>query len=133
MKLFRNDLYTIRAEGHRVFVRWLKPMTEWEPEVNERYLPALQDAVKKSVDAVSWKLISEPNPSGNPAYREYVEKVRTEFIAEYRMEKRHANVRIGTYHMGMLVLSFPAEPAVVYPYYYRGVQLSPIEEGTTMA
>ena len=126
MNLFRKSPYRIRIDGHSVFTQMMTPITEWKPSESEKYLSDLQTAVKQTVDAPTWALISEPNPSSNPAYRTYVENIRKDLLTEFGLEDRREDVRIGTYHMGMLVLSFPAKSDIQYPYYYRGIQLKPM-------
>ena len=133
MRLFRKRPYRIRVDGDRVFVQWLKPIQEWQPDEGKDYLPKLQEAVKRTVDTAVWELVSRPDPSSDPAYREYVGRIRGDLIRDFGLSDRTGEVKIGNYHLGMLVLSFPAANGVEYPYYYRGVQLVPIRGGTTSA
>lgn len=133
MRLFDRPPYRIRVAGDRVFVQWLKPIQEWQPAEGAGYLPELRAAVKATVKSDAWEIISRRDPSSDPAYREYVERIRGEFIQEFGLVERVGEVNVGTYHLGMLVLSFPATEGVEYPYYYRGVQLVPIRGCTTSA
>ncbi len=116
MRLFRKDPYRIRVDGHRVFVRWLKPITEWRPDEGSRYLSALQGAVRKTIDSATWALISQADPESDPAYRAHVERVKGQLLEEHGLQSRCEDVRVGLYHMGMLVISFPANAHTEYPW-----------------
>lgn len=120
--------YQIRVCGHSVFVKWTKPIQQWTPEDGVDYLPSLWKAIKKTVDSETWQLISDPKFYDNPKYRSYVEGIRVRLIDEYHLQPKAETVKIGSYHMGLLVLSFPSACDTEYPYYYCGVQLKPFKE-----
>jgi hypothetical protein len=126
--MFNRKPYRIKRSGHSVFVKWLKPIELWAPEANDAYLPSLRKHVQASVDESAWPLVGRENPSSNPAYREYVERVRAQLIEEYSLQATQDEIKIGTYHMGLLVLSWPSDNLDVYPYYYRGIQLKPFKK-----
>ena len=75
-------------------------------------------------------MISQRDPAESTEYQAHVERVRGQLVEEYGLSSRNDGVKIGLYHMGMLVISFPASDDVEYPYYYRGVQLKPEKEDT---
>lgn len=62
----------------------------------------------------------------DPKAHEYIKGVRSSLIMEYSLVDSEDEVWIGDYHMGMLVLGFKAKPDVLYPYYYKGIQLKPM-------
>ena len=124
---FSKKPYRIRVSDHSVFVKWLKPIQQWSQEDGAAYLRSLQKAVRKTVDQETWQLISSPDFFNNPEYRNFVEKIRTKLIEEYHFQSQANDVRISTYHMGLLVLDFPASDEIKYPYCYYGVQLKPLK------
>lgn len=123
--LFQGKPYRIRRSGHRVFVKWLKPIAQWPPDAGEAYLPTLRRHVQASVDESAWSLVGRENPCSDSAYREYVERVRAELIEEYSLHEIEDEIKIGVYHLGLLVLSIPTDAPETFPYYYRGIQLKP--------
>ena len=125
MNLFKRKPYRIRRSGHRVFVEWRKPIEQWSPDAGDAYLPALRRHVQASVDEAAWSLVGRENPSGDSAYREYVERVCAQLIEEYGLNEIEDEIKIGVYHLGLLVLSIPTETPDTFPYYYRGIQLKP--------
>ncbi len=128
MNLFNRKPYRIRRSGHCVYVKWRKPIEQWSPDAGEAYLPALRRHVQASVDETTWALVGRENPSSEPAYREYVERVRTQLIEEYSLHDIGDEIKIGVYHLGLLVLSIPAGDAEMFPYFYRGIQLKPFRK-----
>jgi hypothetical protein len=124
--------FQIRTEGQCVFVRCLKPISEWQSDDGNKYLAALRDAVHSSVDAATWALVSQQTPSSNPVFQAYVDEVRRQLLEEFGIERSAGDVKVGFYHGDTLVISFPAEDGIEYPYYYRGVQLKP-EKGNACA
>jgi hypothetical protein len=128
MNLFNRKPYRIRRSGHRVFVKWRKPIEQWPPDAGEAYLPSLRLYVQASVDATAWSLVGRENPASDPAYREYVERVRAQLIEEYSLHEIKDEIKIGVYHLGLLVLSIPTDDPEKFPYYYRGIQLKPFRK-----
>lgn len=120
--------YKIRVRGHCVYVKLNRPIHELKDEKGEQYLSELQAAVRRTVDADIWALISRPHPQNDKDYSDYVERVKALLIKEYDLDPEADEVHTGNYHLGMLVLSFVAAEEVEYPYYYRGVQLKPHKE-----
>ena len=120
--------YRIRVCGHSVFVKWRKPIPQWTPEEGVDYQPALRKAVSKTVDNETWQILSDPEFYDNPKYRTYVDGIRARLIEEYHLQSKADAVKIGTYHAGLLILSFPTASDTEYPYYFYGVQLKPFKE-----
>jgi hypothetical protein len=127
MRPFRRKKYRMRVAGDRVFVTWLKPVTEWSDSECQAYLGRLGKAVRQTVSSEVWSLLTMPEPCENREYQRYVQSVREELIGEYGLNKVSDEVKIGLYHADMLVISFPVEEGVEYPYYYRGIQLKPFK------
>jgi len=125
INVFHRKPYRIRRDGHCVFVKWVRPIEQWSQKDGDSYLPTLQDHVRASVDEATWVLVGREDPASNPAYRAYVENVRVQLIQEYSLQKIADSIKIGVYHLGLLVLGFPSDDPEKYPYYYRGIQLKP--------
>ncbi|MCP5487508.1 MAG: hypothetical protein H7A43_02575 [Verrucomicrobia bacterium] len=51
--------------------------------------------------------------------------MRAELIEEYSLHEIEDEIKIGVYHLGLLVLSIPTDAPETFPYYYRGIQLKP--------
>jgi len=127
MNLFNRKPYRINRNAHRVFVKWVKPIEQWTPHDSDTFLPALRSHVQASVDDTTWSIIGQDNPASDSAYRAYVERVRAQLIEEYGLQDIQDEIKVGTYHLGLLVLSWPSPEFETYPYYYRGIQLKPFQ------
>ncbi len=121
--LFQRKQYRILTTGNSVYVKFLKPVLEWNNKSQDNYLSDLQKAVAKTISREIRELIGQENPVQNPDYAKYVEKVKKQLIDEFFLNDRAGEITIGTYHMGMLVISVPITENVELPYYYRGVQI----------
>lgn len=128
MNLFNRKPYEIRRSGHRVFVKWRKPIKQWSPGSVKAYMPSLRRHAQASVDEKAWSLVGRENTSSYPAYREYVERVRAQLIEEYSLHHIDDQITIGAYHLGLLVLRFTADEPHSFPYCYRGIQLKPLRK-----
>jgi len=130
--LFNRKPYRIRRRGHRVFVKWRKPIEQWSAAAGDAYLRTLRQHVHASVDEATWALVGREDPSSDPAYREHVERVRAQLIEEYALQEIQDEIKVGVYHLGLLVLSFPTDDLDKYPYYYRGIQLKPFRKAESL-
>ncbi len=117
------DLYNLqehRKEIHGIAWRAIllrtKPSTEADIPLGSTKIGGIPDLPT----AAQW-----------PVYREYVEHVRAQLIEEYVLHEIQDEIKIGAYHMSLLVLSFPSDDLEMYPYYYRGIQLKPFNNGRT--
>jgi hypothetical protein len=122
----KSKPYEINIEGHRVYMSWDQPIHAWNQKAQDSYLPELQAAVRLTIDDAAYPIISSGNMQADPRAHDYVAKVRNDLIVEYGLVDSEETVWIGNYHMGMLVIGFKAEPAIKYPYYYKGIQLKPM-------
>ncbi|TWT62983.1 hypothetical protein [Rubinisphaera italica] len=118
--------YTITREGDKVFLSVYSPIQNLPPKVVDQYLSDLQSAVRNSVEENVWKIVSSGNMQSDPKACEYVEIVRRSLIDEFGLKDDSNEVWIGNYHLGMIVIGFNAKPQVIYPYYYKGIQLKPL-------
>lgn len=124
--VFQKKDYKFKVDKHRVFAFWKEPSIQKTDSEWEEYGRYLQNAIKQSVEPNVWSLISKPGFYDDPEYGIYVKKVRIMLIEEYGLDSEE--VKIGNYHLGLLVLGFPAQENIKYPLYYRGVQLKPYEK-----
>lgn len=121
----RSKPYSIRVEDDSVFVSWDQPLSEWDQKSQDEYLPKLQEAVRSTVDDEVYAIISYGDMYSDPKAKEYVESVIADLRMKYALPDSDDVVRIGYYHMEMLVIGFDADPQIQYPYYYKGIQLKP--------
>ena len=127
--IFSKPAYKLTIKNDSVFCKWHKDITQWSEKESDEYLAQLQSAVKKTVSQEKWELITKDSPrSEDVEYQNYVEAVKKEVILKFGFEESFELVRIGLYHSDMLVISFPAQEKIKYPYYFMGVQLKPYKK-----
>ncbi len=127
LQRFGKKKYRLRVAGDCVFMRWLRPIGECSESECQEYLVRLGKAIRRTVAPQVWALLTMPEPCENPEYQAYVQSVREAFISEYGLAAVADEVIIALYHADMLVLSFPGQAGVEYPYSFRGVQLKPVQ------
>ncbi len=126
----RSKPYTIKVAGDSVYVSWERPLPEWDQRSQDEYLPDLEAAVRSTISDEIYEIISSGDMWSDPKAKEYVERVKRDLTDRFGLPEKA--VRIGHYHMNMLVLGFDADRDTKYPYFYKGIQLKPAvaEQGT---
>ena len=125
MNLFRRKSIIHKRDGCKVYRKYRKPITEISNAELDRSKIEFRNAIIKSISPDSYRIITKEAKTQDPEYIQYTEDVRNDLIEEFYLVAD--SVKIGLYHGGQYVLSFPKVEKIDYPFFYKGIQLKPYE------